>query len=92
MVLSLPVVRVRMYGLLLRDVVTVGCCYRASLEVLHGEENQVSWDAALMLPVFLWGEMLLRSCGISWAVLGLSPCLRVTGCYLGSCALRCCPV
>lgn len=55
--LSLPVVRVRMYGFLLRDVVRIGCCYCASLEVLHREENQVSWDAALMLPMFLcWGD------------------------------------
>ena len=57
MVLSLPVVRVKMYRILLRDVMSVGCCYCASLEVLHGEENHVAWDAALVLPMFLcWGD------------------------------------
>lgn len=63
MVLPLPVVQIHRF--LLRNVVRVGCCYCASLEVLYGEENWVAWAAALVLPIFLYQ----RSCGISQAVL-----------------------
>lgn len=49
MALPLPVVRVTMYECLFRDVVGIGCCYCSSLEVLHREENQVAWAAALVL-------------------------------------------